>query len=104
LESEIGVHWTMKCGNDIVEGSAPVPAIAMAPVAADPAYAELSPAEPGDAVGSDAIPPDSFPAAMTGQSFSGGFRRGHAFRERSVCCTRVVGCGPSPVQRELRRF
>jgi len=82
LESEIGVHWTMKCGNDIVEGSAPVPAIAMAPVAADPAYAELSPAEPGDAVGSDAIPPDSFPAAMTGspspEAFGAGTPSGNA--------------------------
>jgi hypothetical protein len=33
LESEIGVHWTMKCGNDIIEGSALIPAVAMVPPA-----------------------------------------------------------------------
>jgi hypothetical protein len=66
LESEIGVHWTMKCGNDIIEGVAAVPAIAMTPVAADPAYAELSPAQPADAIAADAIAPDSFPAPVTG--------------------------------------
>lgn len=25
LGSEIGLHWTMRCGNDVVEGSVPIP-------------------------------------------------------------------------------
>lgn len=66
LQHEIGMHWTMKCGNDIIEGAAALPAIAMAPVAADPAYAELTPPEPGDAIAGDAIPPDSFLSALRG--------------------------------------
>jgi hypothetical protein len=31
LNSEIGLHWTMKCGNDIIEGSGLIPPIAMTP-------------------------------------------------------------------------
>ena len=36
LRSEIGVHWTMKCGNDIIEGSASLPPIAMLAACACP--------------------------------------------------------------------
>ncbi|HME46425.1 MAG TPA: PEP-CTERM sorting domain-containing protein [Syntrophorhabdales bacterium] len=39
LESKIGLHWTMKCGNDIIEGNAPIAPVAM-PLSAEPAEAE----------------------------------------------------------------
>lgn len=76
LESEIGVHWTMKCGNDIIEGAALIPPIALAPVAADPAYAEPSPPEPGDAMAAEVIPPDRFPAPVTSAPSSDPFAAG----------------------------
>ena len=46
LRSEIGVHWTMKCGNDIIEGSALIPPVAVVPV--DPAAPETADADPAD--------------------------------------------------------
>jgi hypothetical protein len=64
LHSEIGVHWTMKCGNDIIEGSASLPPIAMT---APPAPIELVNADP---LGSEDIIPASMPipaAASTSQ-------------------------------------
>jgi hypothetical protein len=39
LESKIGLHWTMKCGNDIIEGNAPIAPVAI-PLSAEPAEAE----------------------------------------------------------------
>ncbi len=46
LQSEIGLHWTMKCGNDIVEGAALIPPIAM--ISETPAVdiVDADPAEP----------------------------------------------------------
>jgi hypothetical protein len=81
LASEIGLHWTMKCGNDIIEGSALIPAIAITPeptadgANADPIDIEL--------VGGTAITAEAPIAAVapSGQEFgtaggswgSGGF-------------------------------
>ena len=57
LRSEIGVHWTMKCGNDIVEGSASIPPIAMTAPSADPASLEVVNADPIDVfTAEDALP------------------------------------------------
>ena len=56
LESEIGVHWTMKCGNDIIEGGALIPAVALAPLA--PVSAEPLQADPIDALAADPSSPD----------------------------------------------
>jgi hypothetical protein len=60
LRSEIGVHWTMKCGNDIIEGSASLPPIAMTapPV---PTSAEAVNADPADAFSEGDIIPASMP-------------------------------------------
>ncbi len=48
LHSGIGVHWTMKCGNDIIEGSVAIPPIAVGPPPADPAAVETLEADPAD--------------------------------------------------------
>jgi hypothetical protein len=70
LESEIGVHWTMKCGNDIIEGSALIPPIALA--MADPASAEtILPAAPADVLAADPAAPD-VPVAAVVPPFAGG--------------------------------
>jgi len=61
LHSEIGLHWTMKCGNDIIEGSALVPPIAMEPPSADPAPIEVVHADPIDAAAAEGAPPASPP-------------------------------------------
>ncbi len=61
LHSEIGVHWTMKCGNDIIEGSALIPPIAMAPPSADPAPIEVVNADPIDASAAEGALPASLP-------------------------------------------
>ena len=58
LRSEIGVHWTMKCGNDIIEGSASLPPIAMI---APPAPIEVVNADPADPLGAGDILPVSMP-------------------------------------------
>lgn len=42
LGPEIGLHWTMMCGNDIIEGSAPLPAIALDPATVDPTEIHVS--------------------------------------------------------------
>jgi hypothetical protein len=76
LGSEIGVHWTMKCGNDIVEGSAFIPPIAMAP-SAEPAYAEGVNADPIGALaaepGTPELPVAPAVAPVSSASFSGAF-------------------------------
>lgn len=47
LGPEIGLHWTMMCGNDIIEGSAPLPAIPVAPsTSVDPGSAQAIGADP----------------------------------------------------------
>ena len=68
LESEIGLHWTMKCGNDIIEGSALIPPIAIAPPA-EPTAKEVGP-DPIDVklTGEPAAP--EFPAASIAPSGS----------------------------------
>ncbi len=58
LRSEIGVHWTMKCGNDIIEGSASLPPIAMTSLPVVPASTELVNADP---LGTEDIIPASMP-------------------------------------------
>ena len=55
LHSEIGLHWTMKCGNDIIEGSASLPPIAIGAPAAGPVVE----ADPADALSSGDILPVS---------------------------------------------
>ena len=79
LESEIGLHWTMKCGNDIIEGSALIPPIAMAPPAEE-VIGDFSgvfdtelgapelPAAPIAASGSAAPVSGSFPSPTGGSS------------------------------------
>jgi MYXO-CTERM domain-containing protein len=57
LGPEIGLHWTMMCGNDIIEGSAPLPAIPLAPVSADPADAQV--------VGADALADEVLPMSFS---------------------------------------
>ncbi len=54
LRDEIGLHWTMRCGNDVVEGSALVPPVGV--VKADPAP-EIVDADPIDAAALDYIIP-----------------------------------------------
>ena len=61
LHSEIGLHWTMKCGNDIIEGSALIPPIAMAPPSADPAPIDVVNADPIDAAAAEGALPASLP-------------------------------------------
>ncbi len=67
LHSEIGLHWTMKCGNDIIEGSALIPPIAMAPPSADPAPIEMVNADSIDASAAEGALPASalIPAAAS---------------------------------------
>ena len=60
LESEIGVHWTMKCGNDIIEGSALIPPVAMVPPA-EPVAAEWVGADPVGALAAEPAAPDLLP-------------------------------------------
>ena len=94
LGSEIGLHWTMKCGNDIIEGSALVPPIVLSstaspapvealtgdglePLAIDPAGAETSLIP----VGSPTAPlGGAFPSASGGSSgaWTGGLLAGAA--------------------------
>ena len=73
LGSEIGLHWTMKCGNDIVEGSASIPPIAMAP-SAEPADAEVVNTDPIGAAAADPgaleSPVASAAAPVSSASFS----------------------------------
>ena len=61
LSSEIGLHWTMKCGNDIIEGSASIPPIAMAPPALDMATVEPVRADPVEPLEPEALLPASLP-------------------------------------------
>jgi hypothetical protein len=82
LGSEIGLHWTMKCGNDIIEGSALIPPIAMAPALEPAAAAEIDadpvdilaasgPELPGSFIGASPSPvvvSDAFPAAVGGSA------------------------------------
>jgi hypothetical protein len=65
LRSEIGVHWTMKCGNDIIEGSASLPPIAMT---APPAPIELVNADP---LGTEDIIPASMPIPAAASASEG---------------------------------
>jgi hypothetical protein len=61
LRTEMGFHWTMKCGNDIIEGSALMPPIAMASPSADPAFIEVANGDPADPFGAEEIIPASMP-------------------------------------------
>jgi hypothetical protein len=61
LRSDIGVHWTMKCGNDIIEGSALIPPIAMVPPSVDPAPIDMVNADPIDVSAAESALPDSAP-------------------------------------------
>ena len=61
LHSEIGVHWTMKCGNDIIEGRASIPPIAMEAPSADPAPIEVVNADPVDSPDTGDVLPASMP-------------------------------------------
>jgi hypothetical protein len=87
LESKIGLHWTMKCGNDIIEGDAPIGPVA-APLSAEPAAAEEFltapidvptteigaselPAAPVAASGSSAVVSGALPSAAGGFPFVG---------------------------------
>jgi hypothetical protein len=60
LRSDIGVHWTMKCGNDIIEGSAALPPIAIASPLV-PAFTEVVNADPADPFGAGDVIPVSMP-------------------------------------------
>ena len=53
LGPEIGIHWTMMCGNDIIEGSVPLPAIPLAPAPVDPGDAQVDGA---DALADEVLP------------------------------------------------
>lgn len=66
LRSDIGLHWTMKCGNDIVEGSASLPPIAISAPPADPADADVVNADPAEPVGVDGLLPASLPIPAAG--------------------------------------
>jgi hypothetical protein len=87
LESKIGLHWTMKCGNDIIEGNAPIAPVAI-PLSAEPAEAEEFyavpidvlvaeigaselPAAPIAASGSPAVVSGALPSAAGGFPFVG---------------------------------
>ncbi len=61
LRTEIGTHWTMKCGNDIIEGSALIPPIAMAAPSADPAFIEVANGDPAEPFGAEEVIPASAP-------------------------------------------
>jgi hypothetical protein len=63
LESEIGLHWTMKCGNDIIEGSALIPPIAITPPVV-PTAKEVGP-DPIDVELTGELAAPEFPAAST---------------------------------------
>jgi hypothetical protein len=69
LESEIGLHWTMKCGNDILEGSALIPPIAVA--MADPASADPVGLPTGDALAADPAAPDLPPIPVGAPAIAG---------------------------------
>jgi hypothetical protein len=67
LRSEIGVHWTMKCGNDIIEGSASIPPIAMN---SPPAAIEVVDADPADSPDTADLIPASMPIPAAASFFS----------------------------------
>ncbi len=68
LGSDIGVHWTMKCGNDIIEGNVSIPALAVLPL---PAEVTADPADPDDLIPASipipaaALYPQAFPGTAT---------------------------------------
>ena len=70
LGPDIGVHWTMKCGNDIIDGKVPVVKVLAAVAADEPpwdvlsAYAPPLEAVPIPAAGAAASSGDAFPAAF----------------------------------------
>jgi len=68
LHSEIGLHWTMKCGNDIIEGSALIPPIAMVPPSADPAPIDVVAADPIEAAAAEGAVPTSPPIPAAGSA------------------------------------